>query len=400
MPILARSVFLELIKITVLSLVALSAVLMIGGAMVEAARQGLPPTRVIALAPYLVPPTLPFTLPLCVLLACTIVYGRLSANLEIVALKSCGVSMTAIMWPGIVLAGAAAAAGVFMADQLIPACHRDIAQRVLADAQASLCAYLKAMGALIEPDVPYEIYVRDVKGDRLLDPLFKHRGPDGGYDLVIQASEAVVRMAPPVDKESGVAAVNLRMKDGAMFSPFGPVIYFTDRTERLPLPESTRREDKDIAALDLLECLARSGQRRAQSKTLDFELAEGGVRSLLVGNLEGWAGDVRVNRVRSQRYLRKSREAAAQVHLRLAQTTVVLPFVLLGCPISVLLGRRDFLQRFFLCFLPIVTLYYPLVVLGYNIIKEGKWLPTWSVWLPSLVLIALAAPILRQTIKH
>ena len=46
-------------------------------------------------------------------------------------------------------------------------------------------------------------------------------------------------------------------------------------------------------------------------------------------------------------------------------------FVILGAPVGILFAKRDFLSAFISCFVPIITLYYPLMLLGVNLGKEG-----------------------------
>ena len=50
-------------------------------------------------------------------------------------------------------------------------------------------------------------------------------------------------------------------------------------------------------------------------------------------------------------------------------------FVLLGAPIGIRFARRDFLSAFMTCFLPIIAIYYPLMLGGVNMSKEGQLAP-------------------------
>ena len=42
-----------------------------------------------------------------------------------------------------------------------------------------------------------------------------------------------------------------------------------------------------------------------------------------------------------------------------------------GRPVGILFARRDFLSAFMTCFLPIIVIYYPLMLFGTNLSKEG-----------------------------
>ena len=50
-------------------------------------------------------------------------------------------------------------------------------------------------------------------------------------------------------------------------------------------------------------------------------------------------------------------------------------FVFLGAPVGILFAKRDFLSAFMTCFLPIIGLYYPLMLVGTNLSKEGLLAP-------------------------
>ena len=66
-------------------------------------------------------------------------------------------------------------------------------------------------------------------------------------------------------------------------------------------------------------------------------------------------------------------------HRRWAGGFACLCFVLVGVPMAICLRNRDFLTSFFLCFLPILIVYYPLMIFGADQAKNGN-LPTIFVW--------------------
>jgi lipopolysaccharide export system permease protein len=397
---LPRSVLWDLVKVFGLSLGALSGVLMLGGAMVEAGRHGLDPMDVAAMVPYLIPPTLPFTIPACLLLACTLVYGRMSANTEIVALKASGVSAWQVIWPAAALATFLAGLGIYLTNSFIPQCNRAIARTVVADVQSNLLAYLDLTGQLVEPDIPYEIYIRDVRGQRLVGPIFKHRDGAGNYDVMIQAEEAWLEVVEIPNALGVDFALDLKMINGAVTSPGGSTIHFRSQTQRIPMPATARREAEDVRQLDYSGCLAHSRRRLAEAKRHDYDLAMLFFDSAVTGGYHDFLNQVTHNRNMAKRSARKSREAAAQVHLRVAQSTVALPFILLGCPISILFQRRDFLQSFFVCYLPIVTVYYPAMIFSYNLVKEGAGHVVVNLWTPIAVMTIIAVPLLRRVLRH
>src|SRR5206468_2504543 len=55
-------------------------------------------------------------------------------------------------------------------------------------------------------------------------------------------------------------------------------------------------------------------------------------------------------------------------------------FVLIGCPVAIWFSKSDYLSAFITCFLPIVVIYYPLVLGGTSMAKEGRISPVVTIW--------------------
>lgn len=389
----------DLIKTTILALAGVSAVLTLGGAMLEASKQGLNPVSVLVLMPYLVPPTLPYTMPACLLFACTVVYGRMSSMLEITALKAGGIHTMRVLWPAILLAVGASAFGIYLGDQFIPACNRKVRDVILSDIESGIYTYLKRYGSLPpDPSIPYEINVYDVRGDKLIRPILKHRNAHGAYDMVATAAEATLDVIQPADDENGNAIIRLRLIDSVATSK-GTLSQFRDNTLEMPVPQSASATEVKIETLTFDGCRRRAEDRMLKAHQLDMEMATLSTASLLSGNPELAAKTTIWNRSEASRFRRKAREAHAELHLRIAQAVVAIPFVLLGCPIGILYQRRDFLQTFFVCFLPIITIYYPMMILCFNIFKEGAGSLVAVLWGPTAIMCAVSIPYLRRVIR-
>src|ERR1700757_743373 len=93
----------ELVKVFVLSLVGITGILLMAGIIAEASQQGLGPKQILAAIPLLIPSTLPYTIPATTLFAVCVVYGRLSADNEILAIRAAGVNLYRVVMPAIVL---------------------------------------------------------------------------------------------------------------------------------------------------------------------------------------------------------------------------------------------------------------------------------------------------------
>jgi lipopolysaccharide export system permease protein len=72
--------------------------------------------------------------------------------------------------------------------------------------------------------------------------------------------------------------------------------------------------------------------------------------------------------------------------MRPALSVGCLCFILVGCPVGIWFSRNDYLSSFISCFLPIVFVYYPLVLCGTGMAKEGRFHPAPLVWGADLVI--------------
>jgi lipopolysaccharide export system permease protein len=76
-----------------------------------------------------------------------------------------------------------------------------------------------------------------------------------------------------------------------------------------------------------------------------------------------------------------------------------LSFVMVGGAMAIRLRNSNALSSFFICFLPILVVYYPLLILGVNQAKGGT-LPPSAVWLGNLVLGVWALWLLRRVMRY
>src|SRR5689334_19665157 len=103
----------ELLKTFSVSLIVLTGLILLAGVISEAMKSGLGPLQILSIIPLLTPSMLPYTVPATTLFATCTVYGRLSADNEILALKAAGVHIGRVLFPGVLL-GLFASAGTLL----------------------------------------------------------------------------------------------------------------------------------------------------------------------------------------------------------------------------------------------------------------------------------------------
>jgi lipopolysaccharide export system permease protein len=83
------------------------------------------------------PEVLGFTIPLALMVASLLVFGRMSTDSEVAAMKACGISFTAIMRGPLIIAILCSALGFYLQNYAMPRGHyvrRTIANRLALDA--------------------------------------------------------------------------------------------------------------------------------------------------------------------------------------------------------------------------------------------------------------------------
>ena len=74
-------------------------------------------------------------------------------------------------------------------------------------------------------------------------------------------------------------------------------------------------------------------------------------------------------------------------------------FVLVGAPMAIRMRNADFLTSFFLCFLPILIVYYPVFMLGVDQAKRGS-VPPAVVWMGNVLITLWGWWLLRRVVRQ
>ena len=139
---LTRYVLFEILKIFIVSLIALTLLNLLIGVARELLRRGLGVVAVVQLLPYVLPISLQFAFPATALFSVCCVYGRMAADGEVATVKASGISPLKLLQPAIVFAALLSPAAVYISDLAVswgrPGVNRvvlmsieDIAYRVL-----------------------------------------------------------------------------------------------------------------------------------------------------------------------------------------------------------------------------------------------------------------------------
>src|SRR3954469_3523778 len=136
-------IFWELVRVFLLSLGTLTGLFLIVLVVQQASILGLSLSQIVRAVPLLIPSMLPLTIPATTLFAACVVYGRLSHDNEIVALKAAGVHLFGIVKPTLLLGVLSTLLAAGLYHTTIPTTQKQFYEEVLADPEEVLYNMLR-----------------------------------------------------------------------------------------------------------------------------------------------------------------------------------------------------------------------------------------------------------------
>lgn len=380
----------EILRVFAIALTAMTVLMVMVFLVQEGLKEKLTLSAVLKLVPYTLPTALCFAIPGTILFAVCVCYGRMSAQNEIVAVKSIGVPPVRMVVPALVIAVIVSLATVWLNDIAATWGRRGIYQVILHTSAQSIYAMLEAEGTFSKGKM--YITVDQVDGDNLVNPFIRRQGKNADDGLEIRAQLA--RVLVDTDNEQLV----IRLKNAHITAAGTADVWFDQKDIPVPLGDVTKKK-KDVnnpAVLPLSQMREQLTIQRQETDRTSLRLVAHLAADALAGNMVGmthpvWKG--KLHDLQEKKYTEY--KLASEPWRRWANGFSCLAFVMVGAPFSILVQRFDFWTNFALCFVPILLLYYPLLMLGVSEAKSGN-LPGFSVWLGNLVMMGIGIALLRR----
>ena len=394
--VLNRMIFWELFRVFLLALIGLTSLFVIAGLIQQATQMGLSPRQVVLAIPLFIPSTLPYTIPATMLFASCVVYGRLAHDNEIVAVRAAGVHLFQILKPALALGMLTTATTAMLYHTVIPRTQQMLQQQIFEDPEEVLYNALRRERCFRPGgEFEYVLFVKDVQGRRLIDVVLKKRmwvtnkvtGERSliGYDFVARAKEARLR----VDIENGTLFI-----DSDRLYIYDPTVRgVTPWTGPYPVKLPDNLSGKDIKyrpmALTWDDLEPRLIELRAEREKLDTRRIDNEQSALSIPDpaerMRLLAQDQHF-KSRIELSTRQIRTLECEFYMRPALAFGCLVFAMIGCPVGIWANRSDYLSTFVICFLPTVFVYYPLLLAGANMGKDGKIPLGVGCWLANIIL--------------
>ncbi|HVK13689.1 MAG TPA: LptF/LptG family permease [Gemmataceae bacterium] len=409
-----RMILSELVKVFLMSLIGLTGMFLLAGLIQEASQRGLSPTQIIMAIPLIIPNTLPFTIPATTLFSTCVVYGRMSADNEVLVLRAAGVNIYRLLTPALVLGLMTTGVTLALFYEPIPRSQQMFREQLLKDSEQILYGMIKREGGMRQPNLDFVMFVRDVQGRDLIDVVVKKRKPDrSGYEFVARSQSAKLRVrevpddtvrVPPgapvpvrkelvvhmdrcfVDSQKGDASADLQQQEYAMALPAS--VFGKDPRDR---PSAQTWQELRANKANAIDDIAATAAEIERLKA--------------VGTSPGGSGKdaAREQAAKLEVQLKGKKRALRQLEAEMQQRPALavgcLCFVLIGCPVGIWASRADYLSVFMICFLPTVMAYYPVSLAGMNMAKDEK-APVYAIWAADAMLFVVALFLIRRLMKR
>ncbi len=387
----------EITKLFVVALVAFTTMIMLVAVVQQLVSQGLGPMAVLEMIPYVLPISLQFAIPATLLFAVCSVYGRVSADNEILAVMAAGVPPIKFIAPTLIASFLLSLCAVWLNDIAVSWGMPGINRVIMHSVEHVAYNYLATQGSYSN-DQGFSIHVHGIgpDGRELIRPTITTPPQSDGSSAEITAASARLTV-DPVAEELRIELIDsvIQVRDWDYKRP-GPQSFkvklsqatkkgtTTGRPTEIPMRQIGSEMRKQIAEIEktqeLIAARTAMGLSVGKMEWLDDEHSfeslgkvDGGRSRLQRLNIEPWR--------------------------RWASGFSCLFFVWVGIPLSIWMRSADHWTSFGACFMPILLLFYPAFMIGLNQAKDGVWPPI-AVWLGNLILLAAGAWWLRKIYRN
>lgn len=331
-----------------------------------------------------------FTVPLSLLVATTLGYGRFVADREHTAATASGISPIQLLEPILLLSGVACLVALLTQGTILPRAHYK--QRNITRYLVKQLEHLgdSKKGKLQIDKQDGMVYWDEIRGGRSLRGVhIEKRLPLGHVTLGMMGERGIIQEEEPDEDEipvpptyisaaSGVLEVDAKEElinvtlfsvdvkypnpdKGYLFPEAGvpkfyDSVHFTEIPVQFPINEKTKREG-DLTNSELRGEIAKHTER------------VGHFRELLAGPV---AGEEREEAVKYLAFHEKRvAKARSQIWFRISLALSVFTFGLLGFPVAVSFRHSHRMVPFFVGVLLVVGVFYPLLLLGEALVQTS-----------------------------
>jgi lipopolysaccharide export system permease protein len=361
----------------------------------EASRMNLGLGPTLRLLPFVLPTALAYATPCALLFTICLVYGRMSADNEVVATKALGITPVVLLWPAWILAFALSLVGVWLTDLAFSWGAVGVQRVVIQSVEEIAYGMLRTQRSYANQR--FSIIVKDVQGRKLIRPIMNFQASNDMPAIRISAAEAELKS----DLKRNVMILILIDWEVEMEPNIRS--FMPGREEReFPLSFFSAKDAREGSptSLPLRQIGSEIPLQRQRIDAMERSLAAQSALALVTGEL-GDLSEATWKTRRNQLTAARARLVRLQIEpwRRWANGFSTLAFVMVGAPLAVLLKKSDVMTTFGFLFLPILFAYYPLLMGCCDRAKAGG-MPPYIVWIPNVALAAVGLWWMKRVVRY
>jgi lipopolysaccharide export system permease protein len=329
----------------------------------------------------LIPFVLVFALPMGMLTAALLVFGRFSADQELTAVRSSGVSLVALITPILCLSAALCGLCAWINMEIAPRA-RVAYKHLIFEMSLKSTGTLLPEGRAIRDFKPYTIYIGKSDGGLLSDVQIYCADTNGQTILWMAAQHGRVELKDKTILLQLIQPKGVDCRNRGQPMPLDLGLY----TAELVSDTQERKEGSttlsDLTFSELLAELKRL--ENLPTLPVDRNAASEQVRKELRAMQEQKADMITPIRV--------------QIHRQVAFSFACLGFTLVGIPLGIRAHRRETNAGVAMA-LALVLIYYSFIILGQSLQTHAELVPYLIVWVPNFIFQTVGAVMLWRANK-
>ncbi len=361
-----------------LTVAVFTAVLLIGNALREIltllASSHVSPVLMVKAILYLIPFVWVFALPMGMLTATLLVFGRFSADQELTAARASGVSLMSLVMPVLLLSLFCCTLSAWFNMELGPRC-RVAYVSLIRDLRAEIVNAQLPAGRFIRDFPGYIFYVEKNNGGKLENVMIYRLQNETNVDTTLRAARGQLRP----DRANNQLILDLYDAQSVTVGERDAISSFPTLTLNLSLSSATNRVNKpSISDMTFLQ--------------LRQELHDLVNLHLPVGTNASDTLRVQLKTLRQQQ-----KDFAEPVRVAMnrevAFSFACFGFTLVGIPLGIRVHRRETNIGIAIALL-LVVVYYAFIMLGQSLAARPEFCPHLILWLPNFIFQAVGAVLL------
>jgi lipopolysaccharide export system permease protein len=317
-----------------------------------------------------------FALPMGMLTAALLVFGRFSADQELTAVRSSGISLVSLITPILILSLALCGVSAWINMEVAPQC-RVAYKSLLFRMGLKLSGAVLPEGRLLKDFPGCMIYIGKNDGQTLHDIKI--------YQMNTNQQVEIILLAPSGNLEITNQQPVMHLFDVEMINWNGTVTESQAVDKPLDVKKVDAEEKPSVSDMTFR-------QLQTELRDLDRSFSLPTPRTMSSEELRKW------KQALEQQKQNLTTPILVQIHRQVAFSFACLGFTLVGIPLGIRAHRRETNIGIAMA-LVLVLIYYSFIILGQSLQTHAEWAPYLIVWLPNFIFQAAGAVMLWRANK-